>query len=145
MPTISEALAIALQYHQAGRRQAAEQIYRQQGTPVVYLTAYSDRATVERARSDARFGYVLKPCSERDLLVAVEMAIHRSQQERQLKESQLSSNWFLGCAGVRHGDRITEPGMDEGAIGETIQRQRPGLCRAFGAGSRQRGDVVQGT
>ena len=29
MPTISEALAIATQHHQAGRLQAAEQIYRQ--------------------------------------------------------------------------------------------------------------------
>ena len=29
MATISEALAIAVQHHQAGRRQAAEQIYRQ--------------------------------------------------------------------------------------------------------------------
>ena len=29
MPTIPEALAIAVQHHQAGRLQAAEQIYRQ--------------------------------------------------------------------------------------------------------------------
>ena len=29
MATISEALAIAIQHHQAGRLQAAEQIYRQ--------------------------------------------------------------------------------------------------------------------
>lgn len=70
--------------------QAADQISRWLGTPVVFLTAYSDQTTVERARSVAQFGYVLKPCSERELLVAIEMAIHRHQQEQALKESQLS-------------------------------------------------------
>ena len=70
--------------------QAADQISRWLGTPVVFLTAYSDQATVERARSVAQFGYVLKPYSERDLLVAIEMATYRHQQEQALKESQLS-------------------------------------------------------
>ena len=70
--------------------EAAGQIYREQGYAGGLPDGVLDRATVDRARSDAQFGYVLKPCSERDLLVAVEMAIHRSQQEQQLKESQLS-------------------------------------------------------
>ena len=44
---------------------AADQIYRQQGTPVVYLTAYWDRATLDRARTIAQFGYVVKPAGAR--------------------------------------------------------------------------------
>src|SRR4051812_28505769 len=35
---------------------AAGEIYRELGTPVVYLTAYSDRATLDRARTIAQFG-----------------------------------------------------------------------------------------
>src|SRR6266545_6267217 len=55
---------------------AAREI-RQMDVPVVYLTAHSDRATLERAKQVAPFGYVLKPFQERDLVVAIEMAIHR--------------------------------------------------------------------
>jgi PAS domain S-box-containing protein len=69
---------------------AADRIYRQHGTPVVYLTAYADRSTIERARTIAQFGYVLKPCAEHDLLAAVELAMQRARHEQQLNESQLS-------------------------------------------------------
>src|SRR5271166_2453813 len=35
--------------------------------PVVYLTAYSEEATLERARATQPYGYLLKPFSEREL------------------------------------------------------------------------------
>src|SRR5262245_25038560 len=44
---------------------------------IVYLTAHSDRSTIERAKETSPDAYVLKPFQERDLLVAIEMALHR--------------------------------------------------------------------
>src|SRR4051812_7219968 len=57
--------------------EAADHIYRHFNIPVVHLTAYSDQATLERARTTAPFGYVLKPFQERDLQIAIEMATYR--------------------------------------------------------------------
>jgi PAS domain S-box-containing protein len=68
--------------------EAAAEISRTVDVPIVYLTAHSDRATLDRAKRTAPFGYVVKPFQERDLLVAIEMAVHRHGLDRQLKESE---------------------------------------------------------
>lgn len=74
-----------------GRRDGisvAAELYAEYGIPVVYLTAHSDGETVRRARETAPFGYVLKPFQERDLLVAIEVAMQRHGVERRLRESE---------------------------------------------------------
>ena len=65
--------------------QAAEQI-RRFNVPVVYLTAFSDAQTLERANVSEPFGYLLKPFDERELQIVIEMAVyrHRAQQEHDL-------------------------------------------------------------
>lgn len=52
--------------------------------PVVYLTAYTDPATLERAKVMEPFGYVVKPFETRSLMVSIEIALHRhlSESER---------------------------------------------------------------
>jgi two-component system cell cycle sensor histidine kinase/response regulator CckA len=67
---------------------AANDIRQAIGAPVVFLTAHSDRATLERAKGSEPFGYLLKPFDERELLVTLEMASHRYAIERQLRESE---------------------------------------------------------
>ncbi|MDZ7392217.1 MAG: PAS domain S-box protein [candidate division KSB1 bacterium] len=68
--------------------QAAEEIRRHLDIPVVYLTAYSDETTLQRAKITQPFGYVLKPFEERELHTAVEMALYRHTLERRLRESE---------------------------------------------------------
>ena len=58
--------------------EAAEQIRRRFGTPVVYLTAYSDDRTLQRAKVAEPFGYLLKPFEERKLHAAIEVALYKS-------------------------------------------------------------------
>jgi PAS domain S-box-containing protein len=70
---------------------AAQEIHDRFGIPVVYLTAHSDISTLERAKITRPFGFVVKPFSEADLRVAVEIAIHQSQMEKRLRESE---EWF---------------------------------------------------
>jgi diguanylate cyclase (GGDEF)-like protein/PAS domain S-box-containing protein/putative nucleotidyltransferase with HDIG domain len=81
--------------------EAAEIIYRDRNIPVVHLTAHSDQATFQRAKATAVFGYVLKPFQERDLLVAVEMAVYRHRLEQPLRQSQISFATIL--AGIADG------------------------------------------
>jgi DNA-binding NarL/FixJ family response regulator len=56
-------------------------------TPIVYVTAHSDRGTLERAKETSPYGYVLKPFHERELLVAIEMAVDRHARERAAPQS----------------------------------------------------------
>src|SRR5437016_7988221 len=47
--------------------EAAEQMRDRFNIPVVYLTAYSDDSTFQRAKAAEPLGYVLKPFEEREL------------------------------------------------------------------------------
>lgn len=70
--------------------EAADQIYRRFDIPIVYLTAHSDVATIQRAKATGQFGYVLKPFQERDLFVAIEMAVHRHKLDQSLQQRNLT-------------------------------------------------------
>ena len=67
---------------------AADRIQQQTDVPIVYLTAYSDTETLERAKVTRPYGYVLKPFDDRDLHTAIEMALYRAGMERKLKEAE---------------------------------------------------------
>ncbi len=68
--------------------EAAEHIRRQCDLPVIYLTAHSDRATLQRAKLSEPFGYILKPFEKIELESHIEMALYKHQAERKLRESE---------------------------------------------------------
>ncbi|MGY8653034.1 MAG: response regulator [Verrucomicrobiia bacterium] len=51
--------------------------------PVIYLTAYSDDATFERAKITEPFGYLIKPFEEKELRVNIEMALYKHRMEKE--------------------------------------------------------------
>lgn len=53
-----------------------EQLFRVRQVPVIYLTALSDRATVERAKETFPAAYITKPFDAGQLRIAVEMALN---------------------------------------------------------------------
>jgi PAS domain S-box-containing protein len=63
---------------------AAERIKAMVDTPVIYLTAYADPTTLERAKVTEPYGYILKPYEERDLHSTIEMALYKSRSEKRL-------------------------------------------------------------
>lgn len=65
--------------------QAAEQIHAQYGIPVVFLTAYADDDTLQRAKVTEPFGYIVKPFDERDLHAAIEVALRRRLAETAIR------------------------------------------------------------
>jgi diguanylate cyclase (GGDEF)-like protein len=66
--------------------QAAEEIRTYLDIPIVYLTAHSDEAMLERAKVTEPFGYVIKPFESRELHSVVEMALYKHQMENKLKQ-----------------------------------------------------------
>jgi two-component system, response regulator PdtaR len=65
---------------------AAERIASQRIAPVVILTAFSQRELVERARDAGAMAYLVKPFSRNDLVPAVEMAVSRFAELRELEQ-----------------------------------------------------------
>ncbi len=51
--------------------------------PIIYLTAYTDEDTLSRAKLKDPFGYIVKPFEERNLMTAIEMALHRHKSEKE--------------------------------------------------------------
>lgn len=76
--------------------EAAEKIGSLHQVPIVYLTAYADEDTLQRAKVTEPFGYVVKPFDEQDLHVAIEVALRRRLAEAAIrvalaKERQISN------------------------------------------------------
>ncbi len=68
--------------------EAADQIYSGLNIPVVYLTAYADETTLQRAKKTEPFGYLLKPFEERELKTTVEIALYKFKMEMKLKNRE---------------------------------------------------------
>ena len=62
--------------------QAASELRENFDIPVIYLTAYADDETLQRAALTLPLGYILKPFEERDLHKTVAMALHLREVER---------------------------------------------------------------
>ena len=63
---------------------AAERIAKQRIAPVVILTAFSQRDLVERARDAGAMAYLTKPFTIEDLIPAIELAVSRFLEIKQL-------------------------------------------------------------
>ncbi len=68
--------------------ETADRLRQQFFIPVIYLTAYADPATLQRARLTEPYGYILKPFEERELQMVIEMALYRHEMEKKLKASE---------------------------------------------------------
>jgi two-component system, response regulator PdtaR len=63
--------------------EAAEQIRREAGIPVIYLTANSNDSIFMKARETEPFGFILKPFEEPALRANIEIAIYKRRMERE--------------------------------------------------------------
>lgn len=72
--------------------ECAKQVRSIYQVPVVFLTAHSDKTTIERAVKTKAFGYILKPYNEKALVTNIEMALanHNEEQLRLSAEDGLT-------------------------------------------------------
>lgn len=84
--------------------EAAEHIRSQDRIPVVFLTAYYDETTVERAKKSEPCAYLSKPFEEIDLKIAIELGLYRqkmeSEREALNKELQKALNEIETLRGI---------------------------------------------
>jgi len=73
--------------------------------PVIYLTAYADEPTLQRAKITEPYGYIVKPFKERELYIAIDMALYKHKLERKLKDNE---KW-LATTLRSIGDAVTPP------------------------------------
>lgn len=81
--------------------EAAEEITRRMLIPVIYLSAFTDKATLQRAKITEPYGYIVKPFNERELQANIEIALYKHQSESKLR---MIEEWFgASMRGVSEG------------------------------------------
>ena len=81
--------------------ETARRIRQRRDVPVVFLTAYTDRETLDRAKEIGPHGYLVKPFAERDLQATIEMALEKGAMDRRLRKSRQDLQTILDAQ--RHG------------------------------------------
>ena len=67
----------------------------EQPPPIIYLTAYSDNNTINRAKITSPFAFITKPFESRELQICIEVALHNNKIEQQLRYSQSRLNAII--------------------------------------------------
>ena len=83
----------------------AAEIRRNVDIPVVFLTAYADDSTVQRAIATQPYGYIIKPVEERELKSSLEVALYKHSLEKKLKESEENFRLIFEFASI--GNALT--------------------------------------
>ncbi|MCP4348438.1 MAG: response regulator [Desulfobacterales bacterium] len=68
--------------------EAAKQIHSDLNIPVIYLSAFSDKNILERAKITEPYGYLIKPFKDRELYANIEMAIYKAKTDAALKQTK---------------------------------------------------------
>ncbi|WP_017293374.1 GGDEF domain-containing response regulator [Geminocystis herdmanii] len=66
---------------------AGQKIVKILDIPIIYLTAHGDKNTVQKAKIAQPYGYIVKPFTEQELRIAIEIALHKYQIDQKLKEN----------------------------------------------------------
>ncbi len=68
--------------------EAADHIRKELDIPIIYLTAFSDNATLKRAMITEPYAYIIKPFEPRELQISIEIALYKHDMETALIESE---------------------------------------------------------
>jgi AmiR/NasT family two-component response regulator len=99
---------------------AAEDVRRRWNVPVIFLTAFSDRRTLARARGAGSSGYLVKPIDDGQLDIAIDVALARHDAEQRLELERRRSATVQKDGGRRQAD--TDRWRDRSMTGSLITR-----------------------
>lgn len=68
--------------------QIAERIKNHYDIPVIFLTSFVDKGTLDRAKVTEPYGYIVKPFNESDLQSTVEMALYKFEKDRNTRNEK---------------------------------------------------------
>lgn len=67
---------------------AASKIHHSLQIPIIFITAVQDQKLFKRAKVTEPYGYIIKPFNERDLIIAVEIALQRKMLNDKVKNTE---------------------------------------------------------
>ncbi len=67
--------------------ETAEKINESFNIPVIYVTAYADDSTLERAELTGSYGYILKPYKDRELHATIKLALRKHQAQLEMQKN----------------------------------------------------------
>ncbi len=79
--------------------ETANIIHEKYNIPIIFLTAYSDEGTLERAKKADPVAYILKPFKERELFTTIEMALFKFKADEKAKRQERWSAAILRSIG----------------------------------------------
>ena len=68
--------------------EAAGHLRERTEVPVIFVTAFTDERTLERAKHASPYGYIVKPFHERELRIAIELALYKHQYELSIRRER---------------------------------------------------------
>lgn len=68
--------------------EAAKMIREELNIPIIFLTAYADESTFNKAKITEPYGYIIKPFKEIDLHTTIEMAIYKHQKVSEVQKER---------------------------------------------------------
>ncbi len=68
--------------------EAAAMLQKIYSVPIIYLTAYSEEKTLFRAKTTKPYGYLLKPFSDRELHIIIQVSLERYASDILLKKNE---------------------------------------------------------
>lgn len=91
---------------------AATEIRRRYSLPVIFVTAFTDAETLNRAKQAEPGGYIVKPFSMREIEANIEMALYKHRAEIKLRQME---KWF-GASMAQVADGVIATTFDGGTI-----------------------------
>jgi two-component system, cell cycle sensor histidine kinase and response regulator CckA len=82
--------------------ETADLVQSRYDVPIVYLTAHTDRETLDRAKITGPFGYLAKPINQGNLSTSIEVALYKHKIERELRQQRawLRTTLRTMCEGI---------------------------------------------
>ncbi len=68
--------------------ECAEIIKEKYRIPVIFLTAYADDNTLEKAKITEPYGYIIKPFKEKELQTTIEMTLYKYEKDQELRKER---------------------------------------------------------
>jgi len=80
--------------------------------PVIFLTAYAEGSTLQRAKLAEPYGYILKPVADRELEIVIEMALYKSRVDLAIEQSNTQLEQRVAelkekCAELERFNKVT--------------------------------------
>jgi signal transduction histidine kinase len=96
--------------------ETASRIPEEYNLPVVYLTAYSEEVTLQRARTTQPYGFLLKPISERELHATIQMVLERRRADMIMRENEQRQEALVELRTAELKEQIAEREKVEAAL-----------------------------